>query len=222
MFVQFPNRVIHQSVCSDTDLFLSFSTWWQADFVDSEDSDLFADQSLFTWTTDGLNSTTDVDSSELIVWSASLVLVQSWFADTDYRVDCWLTNTAQIRAWTILLTIAESSCHSLGRSFLATTVRAFCSRAALSVLCAGDILFQAVDAQEHVTVFGCVGAWFVYVTLLWIISRGDHLFDFLVNIKAGTFLLRIVLGGDELLGRDTNHQENPQKEYFVCESHISA
>jgi len=94
-------------------LFLSFSSGWQTNLVDSKDSDLFADESLFAWTTDRLDGSSDVDCSELVVRSAGLMLIQSRLADGDDGVDGWLTDAAQVTALTILLTIAEGTCYSL-------------------------------------------------------------------------------------------------------------
>lgn len=68
---------------------------------------LLADKSLFAWSTYRLYGSTNVNSPELIVWSACLMLIQSRFADTDDRVDRGLTDTTQVASDTIFLSVTE-------------------------------------------------------------------------------------------------------------------
>ena len=77
----------------------------------SHSPDLFARQPLLARPTGRLNGTADVDSPELVIRAARLVLVQAGLADRDRRVDCGLADAAKVGGLlTVALAIAECSC----------------------------------------------------------------------------------------------------------------
>jgi len=91
-----------------------YSSCWQTDLVHSKYSYLLAYEPLLTRSTYGLNCSSDVDCTELVVRSTGLMFIQGWFANTDDRIDGWFTNTTQVSSLTILLTITKRTCCSLG------------------------------------------------------------------------------------------------------------
>jgi len=186
----------------------SFSSW-KTNLMHTKYSHLLADESLFAWSTDWLNSTTNVHCTELIVRSAGLMFVKSWLANTNHWVDSGLTNATQICSLTILLTITECTCLSFWWGFLAPSISAFRSWTTLSVLCASNILLQAINTKKHVAVFGRIRTWFMYIAFLWIVTRCNHLFDFRVI----PFTFRVFLGSVVLRHGGTPHvRYRPNKE----------
>jgi len=147
------------------------------DLVDAEQTDLLADEGLLAGPAGLLHLGADVDVPEEVDGPAHHVLGEWRLADRDVRVDRWLTNTAGSFPFSgaVLVTITEGSWLSLGYSSLATPIRAL-PLAALAVLRARDVLFQAMHAQEQVTVL-LLWASFVGVAFLRVVPWGEHTRD---------------------------------------------
>ena len=87
----------------------------------------------------------------------------------------WVRATWEPKRSKLETLLWELTSLALGCPGLAPPVNAFWRRTTLTILRTGDVFFQAIHAQEHVAVLGCLLALFVSIALLGVVAGGDCL-----------------------------------------------